>query len=58
MIKKRKQYSPEFKTKVALADLRNEQSTSGLAVRFQIHPTMIGNWKREAGTDRGRRRVV
>jgi transposase-like protein len=47
MIKKRKQYSPEFKAKVALAALRNEQSTAELAVRFEVHPTMIGNWKRE-----------
>jgi transposase len=47
MIKKRIQYSPEFKAKVALAALRNEQSTSELAVRFEVHPTMIGNWKRE-----------
>ena len=47
MIKKRKQYSPEFKAKVALAALRNEQSTSELAVRFEVHPTMIGNWKQE-----------
>lgn len=47
MIKKRKQYSPEFKAKVALAALRNEESTPELAVRFKIHPTMIGNWKRE-----------
>ena len=27
MIKKRKQYSPEFKAKVALAALKNEEST-------------------------------
>ena len=47
MIKKRKQYSPEFKAKVALAALRNEQSTVELAVRFEVHPTMIGTWKRE-----------
>jgi len=47
MFKKRKQYSPEFKAKVALAALRNEQSTSELAVRFEVHPTMIGNWKQE-----------
>jgi transposase len=47
MIKKRKQYSPEFKAKVALAALRNEESIPELAARFEIHPTMIGNWKRE-----------
>jgi len=34
MIKKRKQYSPEFKAKVALAALRNEESTAELAAKF------------------------
>jgi transposase len=47
MIKKRKQYSPEFKAKVALTALKNEESVAELAVRFEVHPTMIGNWKRE-----------
>jgi len=47
MIKKRKQYSPEFKAKVALAALRNEESVAELTVKFEVHPTMIGNWKRE-----------
>ena len=47
MIKKRKQYSPEFKAKVALAALRNEASIAELAARYEIHPTMIGHWKRE-----------
>jgi transposase len=32
---------------VALAALRNEESIPELAARFEIHPTMIGNWKRE-----------
>lgn len=47
MIKKRKQYNPEFKAKVALAALRNEASIAELAVKFEVHPTMIGSWKRE-----------
>jgi transposase-like protein len=47
MIKKRKQYSPEFKAKVALAALRNEETIPELAARFEVHPTMIGTWKRE-----------
>ena len=47
MIKKRKQYSPEFKAKVALAALRNEQSTAELAAKYEVHPTMITTWKRE-----------
>jgi transposase len=46
MSKKRKQYSPEFKAKVALAALRNEETIAELAAKFEVHPTMINNWKR------------
>lgn len=47
MSKKRKQYSASFKAKVALAALKGDQTTSELAARFQIHPTMVSTWKRE-----------
>lgn len=43
---KRKRYNPEFKAKVALAALKNEETTSELAARFGVHPTMIASWKR------------
>lgn len=46
MSKKRKKYSPEFKAKVALAALKNEETTSELAARFGTHPNMISNWKK------------
>ena len=46
MGKKRKKYSPEFKAKVALAALKNEETTAELAQRFGVHPTMISTWKR------------
>jgi transposase-like protein len=46
IIKKRNRYTPEFKAKVALAALKNEETISELAARFGVHPTMIGNWKR------------
>lgn len=47
MIKKRRQYSPEFKAKVALAAIRNEASTAELAAKYEVHPTMVAAWKRE-----------
>lgn len=46
MSNKRKKYTPEFKAKVALAALKNEETTAELAQRFGIHPTMIAEWKR------------
>ena len=46
MSNKRKRYSSEFKAKVALAAIKNEETTSELAKRFGVHPTMITTWKR------------
>lgn len=46
MSKKRKRYSAEFKAKVALAALKNEETSAELAQRFGVHPTMITTWKR------------
>ena len=47
MSKKRNQYKSAFKAKVALAAIKGDQTTAELAARFQIHPTMVSNWKRE-----------
>jgi len=47
MSKKRKRHSAEFKAKVALAALTNEETTAQLASRFDVHPTMISVWKRQ-----------
>ncbi|MBZ5875249.1 IS3 family transposase [Chromohalobacter salexigens] len=47
MSKKRRQYSSEFKAKVALAALKGDETTSALAARFEIHPSMVSQWKRE-----------
>jgi|WetSurMetagenome_2_1015567.scaffolds.fasta_scaffold425824_2 transposase len=47
MSKKRKKPSSQFKAKVALAALADEEATAQLAGRFEVHPTMISTWKRQ-----------
>lgn len=46
MRRKRKQYNPEFKAKVALAAIKNEETIAQLASRYEVHPTVINTWKR------------
>lgn len=45
---KRKVHSPEFKAKVALEAIKGLKTTSELASQFQVHPTQINNWKKQA----------
>ena len=46
MKNKRRKHSPEFKAKVALAAIKNEETTAQLAKRFDVHSTMISAWKK------------
>jgi transposase len=45
---KRKRYAAEFKAKVALEAMKGEETLSQLASRFEVHPNMIAQWKRQA----------
>ncbi len=45
---KRRNFSAQFKAKVALEALRGEHTLSELAARYEIHPNMITNWKKRA----------
>ena len=38
---KRKSHSPQFKAKVALAAIQNDETVAQLASRFGVHPTMV-----------------
>jgi len=43
----RKQYSPDFKAKVAMEAIKGQETIAELAIRFEVHPTQITKWKRE-----------
>jgi transposase-like protein len=43
----KKQYSAQFKAKVALEAIRGEKTVPELASQYQIHPTVINGWKRK-----------
>lgn len=47
MGKKRKTHSAQFKAKVALAVIQNDETTAQIANRFGVHPTMVSTWKRQ-----------
>ena len=41
----RRNHSPEFKAKVALAAVRGEKPLAELAEQFDVHPNQITQWK-------------
>jgi len=47
MSAKRKVHSDEFKAKVALEATKGVRTLSELSSLFQVHPTVISNWKRQ-----------
>lgn len=47
MESKRRQFSPEFKTQVVLAAIREEGTLSELAGKYGIHPMQISKWRKE-----------
>jgi transposase len=41
----RRNHSPAFKAKVALASLKGEETLAQLAERFDVHPNQITQWR-------------
>ena len=44
----RRQFSAEFKAKVALSAIREEGTLAELSSRYNINPNMISKWKQQA----------
>lgn len=44
----RKTFDGKFKSVVALRALREDKALAEIAVKYQVHPNQISNWKKEA----------
>ena len=45
--RKRKNFTSQYKTKVALEAIRGVKTVNEIAHEFGVHPTQVGEWKRE-----------
>ena len=45
--KMRKRHSADVKAQVALAALRERETTAQIAVRYGVHPTQVSSWKKQ-----------
>ena len=47
MRRKRRNHSPGFKAKVALAAIREDKTVAELARQYGVHPNQIAQWKKQ-----------
>lgn len=47
MPSKRRQFNTDFKSKVAIAAIKGQQTTAEMAAKYDIHPTQISLWKKQ-----------
>lgn len=45
---RRRNFTDQFKAKVALEALRGDKTVQEIAARHQLHPNQVGTWKRQA----------
>jgi len=48
MPQQRKTYSAEFKSKVAIAAIKGQQTVNEIASFYQVHPSQALTWKKQA----------
>lgn len=49
--KSRRKFGADFKAKVVLEALRERSTIEELSRKYELHPTQINTWKREAVTN-------
>ncbi len=47
IMEKRNRYTPEFKAKIVMEVLREEETVNQIAGKYSLSPQMVGQWKRE-----------
>jgi len=45
---KRRNFTDQFKAKVALGALRGDKTIQEIAAQHQVHPNQVSTWKRQA----------
>ena len=48
MATRRRRFTAEFKTRVALEALRGDRTIQAIAAKHQVHPNQVSGWKRQA----------
>ena len=48
MSKKRRRFTADFKKRVALEALREQDTVQAIAARYEVHPNQVSTWKRQA----------
>jgi len=43
----RRKFSAEFKSKVCIEAIKEQQTIEALAKKYEVHPTQINTWKKE-----------
>lgn len=47
MRRKRRNHSPSFKAKVAIAAVKGDKTIAELAEQYEVHPNQISDWKKQ-----------
>ena len=45
---RRRRFTADFKTRVALEALRGDKTIQEIAARYKVHPNQVSGWKRQA----------